>query len=105
MREQVLGKLESFSEDQTLVMTKLCWNMFYQMVEDQAQSEFAKVLTEVEAGKADLKTAMYKEIENKIYKDFMEKLRRGEEGVALEAVRRQIEETVKQTAQAVTAPQ
>jgi len=96
VRSQIMAKIDGFSPDQTLALTKLCWSMFFKLVGDQAQFEFEKNLEEIRGGKTDLKTAMYKKIEDQIYKDYLERLRQGEELVALEDVRKKIAQELKQ---------
>ncbi|GEM_PF-5327162 len=93
LRERLLSRLGSFSKDQLLALTKVCWQTFYQLVEDRAQEEMVKFLNGVAEGKAELRTAVYQEIEKKFYQEFMEKLRRGEELMVLSDVRQKIQQS------------
>ena len=95
VRQRVLTKVDDFTPDQKLAMIKLCWRMFYELLKTQTDYEFRKKLIAVGEGKDHLKTQMYKEIEEKIYKKFLEDLRKGGEAAAIDEIREKIQETIK----------
>lgn len=95
VRQEILAKMDSFTPDQRLAMSRVCWGMFYELVKSQINYEFEKTLNEAQTGKAKLKNQLYKEIEERVYEEYVDKLRKGVEVTALEDVRSKIQETVK----------
>lgn len=101
VRQQTLDKVDDFTPDQKLAMTKLCWRMFYELLKTQTDYEFRKKLIAVGEGKDRLKTQMYKEIEEGVYKKFLEDLQKGGEAAAIDEIREKIQETIKEQ---ITSP-
>lgn len=74
IRNDVLNKFDSFSEDQKLTLRKLCWTMFFQLLNDQTNYEFQKALLEIKDKKRGLEKNTYQKIEDQVFNQLKQKL-------------------------------
>ena len=47
VRNNIVGKYDSLSDDQKLEIKKICWTMFFQLYNDEVKKEFQKTLEDV----------------------------------------------------------
>ena len=101
IRNEVLGKFDSLSEDQKLAIKKFCWLMFYQLLNDKTQYAFKKALLDVKEGKGKLKSNLYQEIEKQALKELKKALLQEAEESAVEGVRSKLKQFFRKSSKTI----
>lgn len=93
VRGEILGKFDSLSDDQKLEIKKLCWMMFFELLNDKIRHELDQALVTIEDEKKK-GTGLYKEVEERVLKEFREKLMKEAEKETVGKVREELEKVV-----------
>lgn len=78
-RRETLTKLDSYTPDQKLALSKLLWSMFYQLMDTDIKYEFELAKQDIKDGKRELNKNLYRSIEDQVYQRYMRDLREGQE--------------------------
>ncbi len=90
LRQDVLAEFDSYSDGQRLSLSKLCWMMFYELIDAEAQYEFKKALVDIKDGKRKLSEDLYQQIEKQVSMKFMRNIRDEQEADLLEETRNKL---------------
>lgn len=94
IRDRMLVAYDNYSDDQKLALAKIGWELFYELITSETALRFQEWLAKVEKGEEKLQSQKFKAIEEEVYQEFVEKLKKGEEVSSLEEVRSKIGQMV-----------
>lgn len=94
LRQEVLSELPRYSDDQKLDLSKMCWMMYYELIDAETQYEFKKALVDVKNGIRKLSSDLYQQIENQIVMRFKRNLREEQEAEMVDEVRERLKAIV-----------
>ena len=94
VRKEALANFDRLSEDQKFRIRMLCWQMFYQLVDEKTRFEFYRTLLQVKEGKGGLQKNLYQKLEEKAFEEMRDKLVKEAEGGTVEEVKEKLEKVV-----------
>ncbi len=91
VKMDILAKIDTFTADQNYELSKLCWTVFYELIDMETAYEFKKAILDASEGKRSLQNEMYKKIEEQVFQRFIRDLREEQEADLLEETRQKLQ--------------
>lgn len=105
LRQEILSELPKYNDDQKLSLSRLCWMMYYELIEAETQYEFKKMLVDAKDGRRKLSSDMYQQIENQVVMRFKRNLREEQEAEMVDEVREKLKAIVAENLKTKPLPQ
>ncbi len=94
VRKEALANFDSLSKDQRFEITMLCWQMFYQLVDEKTKLDFYKAILAAKEGKGGLRKNLYQKLEEKAFEEMRQKLMKTAEKERMEEVKGKLKKVV-----------
>jgi hypothetical protein len=94
VRKEALANFDRLSEDQKFRIRMLCWQVFYQLVDEKARFEFYRTLLQVKEGKGGLQKNLYQKSEERAFEEMREKLVKEAGGEVVEEAKEELGKVV-----------
>ncbi len=94
VRKETLAKIGLYTPDQKLMLEKILWAAYYDLLKANIQYEFERALLDVQNGKRALDKNLYTKIEDQVYQKFMRDLREQQESETITHLRDEFKQMI-----------